>query len=579
MTVEVLLKELTFLDLPDEILEKIIDGCDEHSMVSLCLTCRRFYGILKNDEKRLFEIAKKKVSQKLSVLGLKHHFKSLEEIENFQELQSKEGSVVQYGMSSLGYKHTFESLNRVIKLKNKGFFDVQTVHIPHNHCILQIMMLSGLFFLAWSCVCLGQANDIYEQQHRKGNDAHALSFSLSLSSLYSSSSLLFLHPDFMSENENDRNIGSVSGWGPGTLKENGNENENVNENETENAERKEKKTGKENRRAKKTEEVKPPLQTLFHKMAMEKEKERGHEKENGNEKKKEISVDGEKDEGEEKGKRGGAHSIFFLWHFTTAAVCIFLSVLVFALFYYYMNRDNLVWLVLLVVVLLMVTVFPALRMDGFIAVSYYFLFIPASLIVLVFLVLSVVLCCFPYWVYRLPMPRPYPIACPRFGRRTFCCVFGTGFPVAALLVAAGYVLVVLNLEGEMSGAWPYSLLLLLPTAGVLFIQAVWKCRFGCSFSFWFVLAPVIFGGFVLPFCLRIDGLFHTSYHFVFIPIYISIFVVEIVFVCYGCLIAIANSIRSNDDHDDDDNGNDLEKQHEKMDWIWCRLCLVLEGKL
>lgn len=247
---------------------------------------------------------------------------------------------------------------------------------------------------------------------------------------------------------------------------------------------------------------------------------------NGNEKKDVIWKEKDEDEEEENEQYlMESKDIFFFWHFTTAAICLVLSSVFFILeFFFYklfplqertFTRSDLYSLLLL---LLLPLLLPAVRMDEFTKVTYWVFFIPAIISMVALLVLVFVL-------------QTKQIDLFKYNSAHYCCIWRVTFPLTYLLVLGGFILFVMRIDKTLPSSMlvfdRYTVILLFPVLGVLLLVFVWACsnyhryRDDCKIFFMPIASFVVYGGFLLPFCLRKDGVFTTSYHYVMIPWYIA----------------------------------------------------------
>lgn len=228
----------------------------------------------------------------------------------------------------------------------------------------------------------------------------------------------------------------------------------------------------------------------------------------------------------------------FLWHYTSAAVCFSVFAFFLILMLFVKCGDGVrtnsflcsAWLLLLVVPL---TVIPALRMDGFLTGSYWLFFIPYMLLALSLPILFVGCCCCTSRACEAKLVAP--------------------MPVGYLLFLAGLILYIIRFDNiTHPPPFTYTFILLFPAlAFFLALASVfhyylksmswhgpdrvkWGDFFLCYIPSFFTTL-ILFGVFILPFSLRKDLVFQTSYHFVFIPHYILALVLSIALVVMGIL--------------------------------------------
>lgn len=232
--------------------------------------------------------------------------------------------------------------------------------------------------------------------------------------------------------------------------------------------------------------------------------------------------------------------VLFLWHFTSAAVCFSLFIVVVCalllIYFEIIYSDKCycyAWLILLIIPL---AIIPAVRMDGFSTASYWLFFIPYLLLALVLPVL------FCYYV-STEVEFDY--------KHTRSLVTGTA-PVSYVLLLAGLVLWILRLDSVLPPSFKYTFIFIFIAVGffcgffpaadgllrsfleIMFytvdeIDEIHNYKFeypcGCDSAFsllvyngvYIVFTLVLYGGCFLPFTLRKDLVFHTSYHFTLIP--------------------------------------------------------------
>lgn len=234
--------------------------------------------------------------------------------------------------------------------------------------------------------------------------------------------------------------------------------------------------------------------------------------------------------------------VLFLWHFTAAAVCfsIFIVVAVVLLLIYnkvYEEDEDrnkclryFYWVPLLAIPLAVV---PAVRMDLFSTASYWLFFIPYLLLALALPML------YFYWVFTDWVQRESV---------SFRCYVIATAPVSYVLFVAGLVLCILRLDKILPPSFQYAFVFIFPAVGFIFASfpafdylmydpdevdaefSEYQCV-PCAIVVSIVVTMVLYGGFVLPFTLRKEHVFDTSYHFALIPYYILIVIVLLYLIC------------------------------------------------
>lgn len=180
-------------------------------------------------------------------------------------------------------------------------------------------------------------------------------------------------------------------------------------------------------------------------------------------------------------------------------------------------------------------------MDGFTKSSYWLHFIPYFI---VFAAVTFIVALFLFWGFGLS------------GGKCFGCHFCFTVCACLLLPLVGLLLVILRLEGSLPSSFSYAIAFVFPSISVflyiiypmvvsrlctrllkfypLFGEVMDMCLHSKN-RFWFlfdsccvrttsasVCAVLPYAGLFLAFCLRKDGVFHTSYHFTLIPSYLFV---------------------------------------------------------
>lgn len=243
-----------------------------------------------------------------------------------------------------------------------------------------------------------------------------------------------------------------------------------------------------------------------------------------------LEKGGEEEEEEEETEREGEikKPIFFLWHFTSAAVCLALSIVCFvAVVTIRADCDCEMCVVQLIGYLSVLLVLPCIRMDEFTKVSHWVFFIPAILVMAgLFVAVNAIICCMD----RGDMPDILYLD--DMSRSGYNCACRMCSPVVYLLVLAGFILFVMRLDGVLPDSFSYAVVFVFPTSGILLELLVLSCcdcseNDRCTLFLSLLVPPVVYGSFILPFALRKDQFFKTSYHFSLIPWYLLVVTVGV----------------------------------------------------